>query len=122
MNIIKSVSFLFICSMAIVSCTLPAAEHTQEFQPVKTVSLETLYGFNVTESFIIFTVISTGCTKEKDFQLQTSATPDGYDVSILRGKPDRCRRAPMYQEIKIPLDHTRKNDHFRILNSIKMKS
>ena len=121
MKIIKSVSFLFICSMAIISCILPAAEHDQEFQPAKTASLETLYGFRVTESLIIFTVISTGCTKEKNFHLQTSATPDGYDVSIIRDKPDRCRRAPMYQEITIPLDHARKNDHFRILNSIKMK-
>lgn len=122
MNIIKSVSFLCMCSIAIISCTLPAAEHDQEFQSVKTASLETLYGFNVTKSFIIFTVVSTGCTKEKDFHLQTSATPDGYDVGIIRGKPDRCRRAPMYQEITIPLDPARKNDNFRILNSIKMKS
>ena len=122
MNIIKSVSVLFISSMAIIGCTLPASELNQEYRSVKTRSLETLYGFSVTQSFIIFTVISTGCTKEQDFHLQTSVVPNGYDVSIIRDKPDRCRRAPMYQEITIPLDHTRKNDHFRILNSIKMKS
>ena len=121
MNIINKLSFLLVLITGVISCTLPAAEHTQDRQAKEAVSLETLYGFNMNEFAIVFTVISNGCTKDTDFQMQTSATPDGYDVSIIRGEPDRCRRAPMFKQITIPLDHSKKNEHFRILNPIKMK-
>lgn len=120
MNMIKNLSFLFVFIMAVISCTLPAAEESSSVYQ-RPFELETLYGFKLAQDSIIITVISTGCTQEEDFHLQTSSTPEGYDVSIMRTKPDRCRRAPMYQQIRIPLDHSRKNDHFRILNSVKMK-
>jgi hypothetical protein len=121
MNIIKNISFLFVFIMAVISCTLPAADERKQASFLQGMELETLYGFNLGQESIIISVIGTGCTHEKDFHLQTSATPEGYDVSIMRIKPDRCRRAPMLEQIRIPLDPKRKNDHFRLLNSIKMK-
>ena len=121
MNTIKNLSFLFVFIMAVISCTLPAAEEHFKSEYKRPIELETLYGFKLGKESIIITIISIGCTQEEDFHLQTSATPEGYDMSIMRTKPDRCRRAPMYEQIRIPLDHSRKNDHFRILNSVKMK-
>lgn len=121
MNTIKNLAVLFVFIMAVISCTLPSAEERTGSYHQDPLELEVLYGFKLAEESIAFTVISTGCTEEQDFHLQTSATAEGYDVSIMRTKPDRCRRAPMYQQILIPLDHSRKNDHFRILNSVKMK-
>ncbi len=121
MNMIKNLSFLFFFIVAVISCTMPSAEEPilQDYQ--RPLELETLYGFTLAKESIVITVISTGCTQEEDFFLQISATPQGYDVRVMRSKPDRCRRAPMYEQIRIPLDHSRKNDHFRILNSVKMK-
>jgi hypothetical protein len=121
MNLIKNLAVLFVFIMAVISCTLPAADDLMKAEYQRAFELETLYGFKLAKESIILTVVSTGCTQEEDFHLQTSATPEGYDVSIMRTKPDRCRRAPMFVEIRIPLDHSRKNDHFRILNSVKMK-
>jgi hypothetical protein len=121
MNTIKNLSFLFVFIMAVISCTLPAAEEREPNEYQRPFELETLYGFKLAKESIVITVISTGCTEEEDFHLQTSATPEGYDVSIMRTKPDRCRRAPMFEQMRIPLDHSRKNDHFRLLNSVKMK-
>ncbi|MFT4764481.1 MAG: hypothetical protein ACI9OH_001575 [Oleispira sp.] len=121
MNFIKNLAVLFVFIMAIISCTLPAADDLRSAEHQGVFELETLYGLTLAKESIIITVVSTGCTQEEDFHLQTSATPEGYDVSIMRTKPDRCRRAPMFEQIRIPLDHSRKNDHFRILNSVKMK-
>ncbi len=121
MNTFKNLSFLFVFLMAIISCTLPAAEESRFFEKQQPLELETLYGFKLGKESIIITVMGTGCTQEEDFYLHSSATAEGYDVSIIRTKPDRCRRAPMLQQIRIPLDPERKNDHFRLLNSVKMK-
>jgi hypothetical protein len=123
MNTMKNLAVLFVFLLAVISCTLPAAEERMTLlnQTGLELELEVLYGFTLAQESIVITVVSTGCTKEEDFHLQTSSTPEGYDVSIMRIKRDRCRRAPMYQQIRIPLDHSRKNDHFRILNSVKMK-
>jgi len=121
MNTIKNLAVFGVFIMAVISCTLPAAEERAQLRNQSPLELEVLYGFSLAQESIIITVISTGCTQEEDFHLQTSSTPDGYDVSIMRTKPDRCRRAPMYEQIRIPLDHSKKSDHFRILNSVKMK-
>jgi len=121
MNTIKNLAVLFVFILAVISCTLPAAEERTTFINQAALELEILYGFKLAKESIVITVVSTGCTQEDDFHLQTSSTPEGYDVSIMRIKPDRCRRAPMYEQIRIPLDHSKKNDHFRILNSVKMK-
>jgi len=121
MNTIKNLAVLFVFILAVISCTLPAAEERIILNNQTELELEILYGFKLAKESIVITVVSTGCTQEDDFHLQTSSTPEGYDVSIMRIKPDRCRRAPMYEQIRIPLDHSKKNDHFRILNSVKMK-
>jgi hypothetical protein len=121
MNTIKNLAVFFVFIMAVISCTLPAADERTALANKEPLEMEVLYGFKLAAESIVITVVSTGCTREDDFHLQTSPTPEGYDVSIMRTKPDRCRRAPMYEQIRIPLDHSRKNDHFRILNSVKMK-
>lgn len=132
MNMLKNISFLFVLLMAVISYALPVidmdsnksltSKKPSNVNSEKVIPLETLYGFSIDPSGINFIVISNGCTKAEDFHMQTSSTPEGYDVSIFRKKPDRCRRVPMLKQITIPLDQSRKNDHFRILNSIKMKS
>ena len=121
MNMIKNLSFVFVFFTAVIGCTLPAAGSLNGNASQRPLELETLYGFKLGKESIVITVISTGCTQQEDFHLQTSATPEGYDVSIMRIKPDRCRRAPMFEQVVIPLDPRRKNDHFRILNLVKMK-
>lgn len=121
MNMMKNLSFVFVLFIAVIGSTLPAAESLNDKTRQRSLELETLYGFKLGKESIVITVISTGCTQQEDFHLQTSSTPEGYNVSIMRIKPDRCRRAPMLEQIVIPLDPRRKNDHFRILNLVKMK-
>ncbi len=91
MNTIKNLAVLFVFILAVISCTLPAAEERTTFINQAALELEILYGFKLAKESIVITVVSTG------------------------------RRAPMYEQIRIPLDHSKKNDHFRILNSVKMK-
>lgn len=120
MTIMKDTVIILLVYIVFTCAILPVADE----KPVdykEAYTLETLYGFELKNENIVITVMSNGCTKKDDFRLLTSSTLEGYDVSIIRSKPDRCRRMPMLDEIAIALDDSKKTHHFRILNSVKMK-
>ena len=52
--------------------------------------LETLHGLAVTETKVIITVTSTGCTDESDFKIEVVETLPLL-VNFIRVKPDFCR-------------------------------
>lgn len=72
-----------------------------------------LHGLQVNNSSIIFTVTSTGCTQEKDFELLIEPGPT---VTLIRTRLDHCRRAPMTMRIKKPLHNLSLETPFAIRN------
>ncbi|MDJ0532389.1 MAG: hypothetical protein QNJ70_07820 [Xenococcaceae cyanobacterium MO_207.B15] len=56
-------------------------------------SVETLHGLVVSESKVIITVTSTGCTDEGDFKIEVVETLPLL-VSFVRVQPDFCKMAP----------------------------
>jgi len=118
MKILEQLALFFTFAVAILGCTLPAAESGESKQYNK---LENLFGFEMVSEGIEVKVISNGCTKAQNFYSEWRQTSVGYDLSIIRRTPDRCRRAPMVETILIPLDQSMRNDHLRVLNPIKVK-
>ncbi|KJY80028.1 hypothetical protein [Vibrio nigripulchritudo] len=56
------------------------------------------------EHLVIFVAQSTGCTDDKSFELQIDKVETNrVSVSIIRTKPDYCRRSPMFEEFQLTL-------------------
>ena len=53
-------------------------------------SVETLHGLAVTETKVIITVTSTGCTDESDFKIEVAESLPPL-VTFIRVRPDFCR-------------------------------
>lgn len=53
-------------------------------------SVETLHGLAVTETQVIISVTSTGCTDESDFKIEVAESLPPI-VTFIRVKPDVCR-------------------------------
>ena len=64
--------------------------------------IETLHQVSVETGEITFTVTGTGCTSEKDFELLIEPGEISR-VTVIRTRPDRCKRAPQPIRIKKPL-------------------
>ena len=118
MKYLERAALLFVTVVAMLSAMLPAAE---EGESPKYNQMEVLYGFEMLTNGIAIDVIGTGCTSERNFFVEWRLTPDGYDLSIVKRTPDRCRRAPMMQRVMIELDPTAKNDQLRVMNPLKLK-
>lgn len=121
MKFAEQAALIFVFVMAVIGCSLPAADFDEPVLTVRGSEMEPLYGVRVTENNIEIDVTSTGCTKASHFYVEWMPAVGGYDIGIIRRTPDRCRRAPMIETIRIPLDHSEKNDHLRVLNPIKVK-
>ncbi len=65
-------------------------------------SIETLHGLAVTETKVIITVTSTGCTDESDFKIEVVETLPLL-VTFVRVKPDFCRMAPHSVDLSFSL-------------------
>ncbi|MDJ0616933.1 MAG: hypothetical protein QNJ63_09340 [Calothrix sp. MO_192.B10] len=65
-------------------------------------SVETLHGLVVTETKVIITVTSTGCTDESDFKIEIVETLPLL-VKIVRVKPDFCRMIPHSVDLSFSL-------------------
>lgn len=56
------------------------------------------------EHLVIFVAQSTGCTDDKSFELQIDKVETNRaSVSIIRTRPDYCRRSPMFEEFQLTL-------------------
>ena len=64
-------------------------------------SLEPVSAFVFTDDNIQASVISHGCTSSNNFVVQHEINNDQCVVSIVRTKPDLCRRAPFIADINI---------------------
>lgn len=56
-----------------------------------------LHGFAIHQNSIVFELTSYGCSKEADFALRTD---DGPGITLIRNRPDRCKRAPVVFQVK----------------------
>lgn len=69
------------------------------------------------EHLLMFVAQSTGCTDDKSFELQIDKVEAGkVSVSVIRTKPDYCRRAPMYEEFQLSLPPQLKEVEIKVLN------
>lgn len=64
-------------------------------------SIEALSAVSFTGDHIRANVISHGCTQSDDFQVQHEVINGMCQLSVVRSKPDLCRRAPFVAEIQI---------------------
>jgi hypothetical protein len=60
-------------------------------------NMPALHSLAVKQNSIVFEVTSYGCSRDTDFELRVD---DGPGISLIRKRPDRCKRAPMVIQIK----------------------
>ncbi len=68
---------------------------------MKTEMPEALSGFKFDGNTVVAEVISHGCTRNDDFNVDYSIDENQCKIRLTRVKPDLCRRAPMLQTIKV---------------------
>ena len=95
-----ALSVAFVLAGCCVQTAAPGGGQAERLEPVPETrtaamsKLETLHAFSATPETLTFSVISTGCTRPEDFVVETRSVDGRCHVSILRIRPDRCRRAP----------------------------
>lgn len=62
---------------------------------------EPISGFKFNGTTIVAEVISHGCTRNDDFEIEYVVNNNQCNVLVTRVKPDLCRRAPMLQIIEV---------------------
>ncbi len=62
---------------------------------------EPISGFKFNGNTIVAEVISHGCTRNDDFEIEYVVSNNQCNVLVTRVKPDLCRRAPMLQTIEV---------------------
>lgn len=67
-------------------------------------AIETLYSFSAVSENLEIGVKSSGCTKSEDFSTYVVWGENEDHLSIVRTKPDRCRRMPMIKRVIISVD------------------
>jgi len=100
----------------------PKAEKNDKAVEVKN-DLAVIYGFDVKPEGLWFLVKSTGCTSEKNFNLQSKAVDNKTaEFSLYQSKRDLCRGMPQLIGITMPIDGSDAVDrHFVIVNPIAAK-
>lgn len=74
---------------------------TNENNSVEVKLNEALSGVEFTGDKFKFGVLSFGCTNAADFQVEYAVEASRCNVTIVRTKPDHCRRAPFVAPIEI---------------------
>lgn len=111
-----SVIFSLVALFMSASC---AIQSNKVSSPEENVNLEAVYGFNINDRAVSFTVISNGCTNDSDFQLSSKMSGQTVELSLIRKKPDYCRKMPSLTEVSFPVDETWSPKHVRVLNPNK---
>jgi len=81
-----------------------AAKTTTELAPVDKYKDETLESISRVEfngETLAFTVISNGCTRAEHFSVKENIVDGQCQLTIVRDKPDFCRRAPLSVDLSI---------------------
>ncbi len=84
-----------LCLNACVSLETTASENAK---------LEPLYLFSAQQGKVEVGVKSLGCTKAEDFAAKMTWLSGKGALSIIRIKPDRCRRMPIIKRVVINVD------------------
>jgi hypothetical protein len=63
---------------------------------------ERVFGITLTAAGVRAEVMSTGCTSSKDFEISHTATDAACELTLVRKKPDFCRRVPFMVEVSVP--------------------
>lgn len=83
--------------------------------------VETLYGINLGKDAISITVLSTGCTREKHFNLHfTNTKTESVSMVVVRSEPDRCKRMPFLKKITLSLPKKLQDKPLFLLNRFKV--
>lgn len=107
----KNVQAVWLVFLLCFSCESWAGGAPRELA-LESVVLETLNAGAIT-----FLAKSTGCTQKEDFQLQLQ----GFDLSIIRKKPDRCRRMPFWVRFELPLSFGAAVKSVNLLNPLVLQ-
>ena len=87
------------CSHVITASNAETADTIKDLN-----SLETIYGFEASNNSLKFIVQSTGCTKEKHFDLAiTNLHGNDYTITLTRNKKDLCKAMPKLVSVQLAL-------------------
>jgi len=64
-------------------------------------SIPVLHSLSIYHDSVIFELTSYGCSKDADFELRVE---DGPAITLVRNRPDRCKRLPMVFQVKRSLN------------------
>ncbi len=105
--------------LTLTGCQLTAAGlNSHQSSDMK--KLETLRAIDISRDGVEITVISTGCTAARDFQLALTPRQDVVELAVYRTRPDLCRRAPKPVTLLLPWrdDARFPEQKVRILNPV----
>lgn len=119
-------------NLALVSCCFTyllsgcQVAHSQSKQGAQKAmeKIETVFDVSLHLNVIKFDVLSTGCTRAKDFKLNVAPVKDNtLEVSLVRLKPDYCRAMPKVVEVamKLPQMNNDKSTKVVVKNPLSMK-
>ncbi len=115
----RAAALAWIPVLSITGCQLTAA--TMNPDPRNHMKkLETLRAIDISRDGVEITVISTGCTAARDFQLALTPRQDLVELAVYRTRPDLCRRAPKPVTLLLPWrdDARFPEQKVRILNPV----
>jgi len=68
-------------------------------------SIPVLHSFAIHQDSIVFELTSYGCSTDADFELRVENGP-AITITLIRNRPDRCKRAPMVFQVKRSLSES----------------
>ena len=66
-------------------------------------SIPVLHSFAIDQDSIVFELTSYGCSTDADFELRVE---NGPAITLIRKRPDLCKRAPMVFQVKRSLSES----------------
>lgn len=65
---------------------------------------ERVYRIALEQGAVVADVISTGCTLAEHFEIRQEINEAQCQLTLVRNKPDFCRRVPFVMEVRVPWD------------------
>ncbi|RXJ71798.1 hypothetical protein CS022_19735 [Veronia nyctiphanis] len=109
-----SLSALLLCLVGLTSCAEKGVKPTDVDGGV-----EGLASWEVQQDSISFTARSTGCSSDASFKIYIDkADKNVIDLTIVRVKPDFCRRMPFWQSFTLTIPESIRGKELKISNPI----
>jgi len=90
---IFAILFIFLSS----ACSGIESHNTQESD------LEILHGISVFGDNLLLQVSTNGCTQKEHFKINLDDNDEQYELTVMRSKPDLCRRKTSLMELQFSL-------------------